>query len=59
MKQPPYEYEHEKMPIDLIIGDGDVRRRIEAFDSFSDIEAEWQPGLEEYNEMRKKYQLYE
>ena len=58
-KQPPYEYEHEKLPIDLIIGDGDVRRRLESMDSFADIEADWQPGLEEYNEMRKKYQLYD
>ena len=57
-KQPPYEYEHEKMPIDLIIGDGDVRRRLEAFDSFWDIEADWQSKLEEYNVIRQKYQLY-
>jgi uncharacterized protein YbbC (DUF1343 family) len=58
-KPPPYEYEHEKLPIDLIIGDGEVRRRLASLEPLADIEADWQPGLAAYNEMRQNYLLYE
>ena len=57
-KQPPYEYEHEKTPIDLIIGDGTIRERLESFEPIADIEAGWQVELAEYNQLRQQYQLY-
>jgi uncharacterized protein YbbC (DUF1343 family) len=56
---PPYEYEHEKLPIDLIIGDGEVRRRLASREPLADIEADWQPGLAAFDETRRKYFLYE
>jgi len=37
-KPPPYEYEYQRLPIDLIIGDRKIRKRIEGFDGIADIE---------------------
>jgi uncharacterized protein YbbC (DUF1343 family) len=57
-RPPPYEYEHEKLPIDLLIGDAAVRRRIEALEPVESIEASWQNELEEFREMRREFFLY-
>ena len=38
-KPPPYEYEFERLPIDLIIGDRKVRERIERLDPIDDVSA--------------------
>ncbi|MEE8398088.1 MAG: DUF1343 domain-containing protein, partial [Desulfobacterales bacterium] len=40
-KQPPYEYEVHRMPIDLLIGDRDIRKRLENFDPITRIEESW------------------
>ena len=58
-KQPPYEYEYKRLPIDLIIGDADIRRRIEQFDEVGTIEASWQKALSDFDTLRRKYYLYE
>ena len=47
-KSPPYEYEFEKQPIDLILGDGDVRRQIEGLADLTALERQWQEALEVY-----------
>ncbi len=57
-KQPPYEYEFHKMPIDLIFGDGYIRNSIEIFNEVNEIEATWQKNLEEYKCMHRKILLY-
>jgi uncharacterized protein YbbC (DUF1343 family) len=57
-KSPPYEYELERMPIDLIIGDSGIRRRLENLDPIEEIEADWQEGLNQFKEIRRKFQLY-
>ncbi|MBL0713697.1 MAG: DUF1343 domain-containing protein [Desulfosarcina sp.] len=44
-KPPPYEYEFEKQPIDLILGDADIRRRIERFENLETLAHEWQEEL--------------
>jgi len=58
-KPPPYEYEYERMPIDLIIGDRKIRRRLEHLDPIAEIEADWQEPLKQFMEIRRKYLLYE
>ena len=58
-KQPPYEYEYKRLPIDLIIGDAGIRRRIEQFDEVGAIEASWQKALSDFDTLRRKYYLYE
>ena len=37
-KEPPYEYEYEKMPIDMILGDSNLRREIETGEGLITIE---------------------
>jgi uncharacterized protein YbbC (DUF1343 family) len=58
-KLPPYEYEYERMPIDLIIGDCSVRRRLENLAPIAEIEGGWQEPLNQFKEIRRKYVLYE
>ncbi|MFH1675147.1 MAG: DUF1343 domain-containing protein [Pseudomonadota bacterium] len=58
-KKPPYEYEYEKLPIDLIIGDQEIRKAIESFEDIESIEERWVDELKEFEEIRKTYLLYE
>jgi len=55
---PPYEYEYEKMPIDLIIGDKDIRKKIEQGDSLEAIEGSFQEELGNFIENSRRYHLY-
>ncbi|HOC92117.1 MAG TPA: DUF1343 domain-containing protein [bacterium] len=57
-KQPPYEYEHIRLPIDLIFGSDTVRKDIEAGRDPRDIAASWRPGEEYFRRLREKYFLY-
>jgi len=58
LKPPPYEYEFEKMPLDLIIGDRQVREAILSGGDVLELERSWQPDLEEFLAMRESYLLY-
>ena len=55
---PPYEYETEKLPIDILIGSGAARSKVERGCSIGDIEADWERDLEKYREMRQPLLLY-
>ena len=57
-KSPPYEYEYEKLPMDLILGDDRVRKRITAMASVSAVEADWQEDLAAFRRIRKTALLY-
>lgn len=57
-KPPPYEYEYVKKPIDLIIGDKDIRRQVENFENIETIEASWQKDLDVFKKTSRKYHLY-
>jgi uncharacterized protein YbbC (DUF1343 family) len=57
-KQPPYEYVHDKLPIDVIFGSDKVRKQIELGISIDEIEASWQEGVEEFTKLRQKYLIY-
>ena len=57
-KQPPYEYEFERLPIDLIIGDKKIRQRIENLDDISAIEDSWRDALKEFTETSRSVHLY-
>ena len=58
-KPPPYEYEFEKLPIDLITGDPSVRKAVEGPDPLEDLEHTWTEQLEHFQEIRKPYLLYD
>lgn len=56
--EPPYEYEYKKLPLDLILGDSELRRNIENGDSILSLENDWQSELAEYDIVRRNYFLY-
>ncbi len=57
-KQPPYEYEFERLPMDLILGDKELRKGLEEGTDILELESAWQPELDIFCDVRKKYQLY-
>jgi uncharacterized protein YbbC (DUF1343 family) len=57
-KLPPYEYEFERRPIDLILGDGGIAARLAAPEPLSAIELDWEKGLRAFRSQSKKYFLY-
>ena len=57
-RDPPYEYEHDKMPIDILAGSPQLREQIEQQVPIDDIAASWLPGMREFAELRKPYLLY-
>ena len=56
--QPPYEYEYEKLPVDIIYGTDIIRKHIEADSSLKEIEESWQDKLAAYDKLRKNFLLY-
>jgi uncharacterized protein YbbC (DUF1343 family) len=57
-RDPPYEYEHDKMPIDILAGSNTLREQIEQQMPVEDIAASWRPGVAAFEELRKPYLLY-
>ena len=57
-KDPPYEYEYERLPIDLILGDSGLRRALEEGSDIAAERAEWELELQGYSEWRRPYLLY-
>jgi len=47
-KKPPYEYEYEKMPFDILVGNNWLRKMIERDDTVSDMETRWSSELQEF-----------
>jgi uncharacterized protein YbbC (DUF1343 family) len=58
-RQPPYEYEHDKMPIDILSGSDELRRQIEAEVPPLDIAASWHEDQESFRRQRARHLLYE
>jgi len=57
-RQPPYEYEHERLPIDLLTGDAAIREGIDAGRPIAELEAAWQPDLDGYLMASREFRLY-
>ncbi|MBX3281776.1 MAG: DUF1343 domain-containing protein [Acidobacteria bacterium] len=57
-RQNAYEYEFDKNPFDVICGTDKIRKAIENGVALREIEAAWQPRLEEFRSIRSKYLLY-
>ncbi len=55
---PPYEYETEKRPFDILCGTDSIRRQIEAGASVPEMEAGWVDDLKEFERIRGQYLLY-
>ena len=58
-KNPPYEYEYEQQPIDILIGNRKIREMLERGNlSLEEIEGSWQEELHNYLEKREDCRLY-
>ncbi len=57
-RDPPYEYEHEKLPFDILAGSSELRAQIEAGVAAEDIARSWDPAVDAFNEVRKRFLLY-
>ena len=58
-KNPPYEYEFERLPMDLILGDQAVRLALEQGVPIDDLERSWQADLETYQQRCQAVFLYD
>ncbi len=57
-RQPPYEYEHEQQPIDILAGSDQLRRQIEAGTPAAVIAAGWREDEAAFAVLREPYLLY-
>lgn len=57
-RDPPYEYEYDKMPIDILAGSPALRGHVEMQTPILDIEKTWDAGVEEFLERRRPHLLY-
>lgn len=57
-KPPPYEYEEEKLPIDILAGSETLRLQIEEGASLGDIARSWETDEQEFLKRRRQYLLY-
>ena len=57
-RRPPYEYEHERMPIDILAGSDALRRAVDAGAAATDLAASWEAALAAFEPVRQRYLLY-
>ena len=57
-RKPPYEYEYEKMPVDVILGDSSLKIKMEKGADLFEIKERWVKELKGFLEWRKSYLLY-
>ncbi|WP_338605470.1 exo-beta-N-acetylmuramidase NamZ family protein [Desulfoferula mesophila] len=58
LRPPPYEYEHERRPLDLLLGDAEAVDMLVAGATTAELEARWQGDLEQWDERRQRALLY-
>ncbi len=58
-REPPYEYEFEKLPFDILSGSDRLRKDIEEGKSLKDMEYWWNDELESFRKIREKYLVYD
>ena len=57
-RQPPYEYETERLPFDLLTGDAAIRLGLEKGTSVAELAAAWQEDLDGFMAARQEFLLY-
>lgn len=57
-KDPPYEYEYKKKPIDMIMGSSSLRRDLQSGKSPARLRDGWIPELHSYRKKRRTWLLY-
>ena len=57
-RQPPYEYEHERLPIDVLAGSPQFREQMESGLPAGEIARSWEPAVAEFGRIRQRFLLY-
>lgn len=57
-RQPPYEYEHDKMPFDILSGSDELRRQIERGMPLAEISESWREDENAFRTQRQPFLLY-
>jgi len=57
-RQPPYEYEHEKLPIDILAGSSRLRQQVEANAPLKEIAEGWRQDEDAFLTLRQPYLIY-
>jgi uncharacterized protein YbbC (DUF1343 family) len=57
-RDPPYEYEAEKLPFDILAGSSELREQIEAGVPAEEIARSWEPSVAAFERIRQKFLLY-
>lgn len=57
-REPPYEYEHDKQPIDILFGSDRLRVAIDREDDVDALVATWARDEEAFRRTRERYLLY-
>ncbi len=57
-KSPPYEYEYEKMPFDILTGNAWLREMLEAQRPLAEMAARWKKEQNVFEKIRREFLLY-
>jgi uncharacterized protein YbbC (DUF1343 family) len=57
-KAPPYEYEHDRIPIDVLAGSTTLREQIEAGVPAHSIAQSWEPATQAFVRLRERFLIY-
>jgi uncharacterized protein YbbC (DUF1343 family) len=55
---PPYEYEFNHLPIEIILGSTNLHLELEAGVAIEELERSWEAQLEEFRQLRRPYLVY-
>jgi uncharacterized protein YbbC (DUF1343 family) len=58
-RDPPYEYEHEKLPFDILAGSSQLREQIEAGVAPEEIARSWESSVANFRRLRDRFLLYQ
>ena len=58
-RDPPYEYEREKLPVDILAGSSQLREQIEHGVPTREIAESWEAGVHAFLKIRERFLLYE
>ena len=57
-REPPYEYEHDKEPIDILYGSDQLRLTLDAAGDVDALVSSWEPDEAAFRRTREPFLLY-
>jgi uncharacterized protein YbbC (DUF1343 family) len=57
-RDPPYEYEHDRLPFDILAGSSTLREQIESGVAAKEIARSWEDSVAVFGKLRARFLLY-